>query len=124
MPKLPFPFSPGSVVNQEAGVWLSLPPGASLVTAVLVGTSEPATLLLSQLTVRRLGWSRELLAPHQPRSFPRDRGFVLEFPDPDDPRLLSTEDDRIWVAARVRRDGEGTAVIPFYLSLLCHVRGT
>jgi hypothetical protein len=127
MRKMPFPFSQDRpLVDQEAGVWLSLPGGALLANSRLIGKCDPGKLLLAQLTVRRVGWSRDLVTPDMPRAFPRDWGLPLEFPDmrADDPLLLSTENDRIWVAARARRDDGGKDVIPFYLTLICEVQGT
>lgn len=118
-------FPTGAVVAHDVVVAV-LPPKTIIAKARLLGKcqgEDPLALVIAQVRVSRGDWERNLLG--DPRAFPLDRGFQLEFPDMpgNDLRLVSTVEFPIRVAVRVARSYAGEvppAPITFDLALLCH----
>ena len=115
VPSTSVPFPPGVILDRDAFVWATMPPGQGLSGARIVGTcaGDPLELTLEQVTVERGSWRRDLLTSGQPASFPLDPGFPLVVPGVNEIDQIAW--DLIGVATRitthVRRAGGAGQVL-------------
>ena len=110
---IPVQFPPGEILDRDAFVWTTLPPGTGLSRSRILGTCsvDPLELYLAQVTVERDRWRLDLLAPGQPAPFPLDRGFSLAVAglEQHDVRAWSTADAPVRITVHVRRLSGGAA---------------